>query len=191
MARTARYESVMIPLGTKAPDFQLPDTRSGNQLSFGDVEGNVGTVVMFICNHCPFVQHVNPEVVRIAHEFQPKGIGFVGISSNDVETHPEDSPEQMKIQADQAGYTFPYLYDETQEVAIAYDAACTPDFFVFDQNRKLVYRGRLDNSTPRNNQRLTGNDLRAVLQALVMGKELPTEQFPSMGCSIKWKETVS
>ncbi|MBD0287141.1 MAG: thioredoxin family protein, partial [Flavisolibacter sp.] len=119
------------------------------------------------------------------------GIGFVGISSNDVETHPEDGPEQMKEQAEKVGYPFPYLYDETQQVAIAYDAACTPDFFVFDKNKKLVYRGRLDNSTPRNNQPLTGKDLRDVLEAVVQGNEVPAEQFPSMGCSIKWKENVS
>ncbi|MDQ3844442.1 MAG: thioredoxin family protein, partial [Bacteroidota bacterium] len=167
MARAPRWESVMIPLGTEAPDFSLPDTVSGKQLRFADVAGEKGTVVMFICNHCPFVQHVNPELVRIAHEYISKGIGFVGISSNDVETHPEDCPEQMKEQAEKVGYPFPYLYDETQQVALAYDAACTPDFFVFDKNKKLVYRGRLDNSTPRNNQPLTGKDLRDVLEAVV------------------------
>ena len=187
MTRTARYESVMIPLGIEAPDFKLPDTVSGKQLGFGDVAGENGTVVMFICNHCPFVKHVNPQLLRLAKAFMPRGISFVAISSNDVETHPEDGPEQMKKEAKEVGYPFPYLYDETQEVAMAYDAACTPDFFVFDKNRKLVYRGRLDNSTPRNNQPLTGKDLENVLEAVATGTDLPAEQYPSMGCSIKWK----
>lgn len=180
----------MTPLGTEAPDFLLRDTVSGNSLRFADVAGGKGTLVMFICNHCPFVKHVNPQLVRLAGEYTAKGIGFVAISSNDVEAHPGDGPEQMKLQAEQTGYSFPYLYDETQEVAIAYDAACTPDFFVFDKNKKLVYRGRLDGSTPRNNQPLTGKDLQEVLEAVAAGKELPTEQYPSMGCSIKWKASV-
>ena len=180
----------MIPLGTEAPGFTLPDTVSDKQLSFSDVAGEKGTVVMFICNHCPFVQHVNPQIVRLANEYIPKGIGFVAISSNEVETHPEDGPEQMKVVAEQVGYSFPYLYDETQQTAIAFDAACTPDFFVFDKQQKLVYRGRLDSSTPRNNQPLTGNDLEAVLEAVANDKPVPEEQYPSMGCSIKWKATA-
>ena len=135
-------ESNMLELGTKAPDFQLPDTVSGKSVSIDDIAGEQGTVVMFLCNHCPYVIHVNPEIVRVAKEYQAKGIGFVGISSNDVAKYPDDAPDRMKEVAKNVGYSFPYLYDESQEVARAYDAACTPDFYVFDQNRLLVYRGR-------------------------------------------------
>jgi thiol-disulfide isomerase/thioredoxin len=187
MTRTAKYESVMIPLGTEAPDFLLPDTLTGTLVQYGNVAGKMGTVVLFICNHCPFVQHINPEIVRIANDYIPKAIGFTGISSNDVEAHPDDSPDKMKIQAETVGYPFPYLYDETQQVAKEYDAACTPDIFVFDKTRKLVYRGRLDASRPNNDQPLNGKDLREVLEALVNNKKVSDEQFPSMGCSIKWK----
>ena len=139
----------MFPLGSKAPDFSLPDAVSGKMMALTDVAGARATLVMFICNHCPYVLHVNPELVRLAKDYADKGVGIVAISSNDVEHYPEDSPEKMKETALQAGYVFPYLFDETQEVAKAYDAACTPDFYLFDGNLKLVYRGRLDGSRPK------------------------------------------
>lgn len=180
--------SNMLPLGTKAPDFKLFDTVSGKQLTYNDIKGKNGTVIMFICNHCPYVLHVNPQIVKIANKYQDKGIGFVGISSNDVENYPQDAPELMTQQAKKVGYNFPYLYDETQEVAKAYQAACTPDFYVFDSNDKLVYRGRLDESSPKNNIQLTGKDLRKALDLLLIGKMIPDEQQqPSIGCNIKWK----
>ena len=180
-------ESNMLELGTKAPDFQLPDTVSGKSVSIDDIAGEQGTVVMFLCNHCPYVIHVNPEIVRVAKEYQAKGIGFVGISSNDVAKYPDDAPDRMKEVAKNVGYPFPYLYDESQEVARAYDAACTPDFYVFDQNRLLVYRGRLDASRPGNNEQLTGKDLRTALDAVLAGEEVGDQQYPSAGCNIKWK----
>jgi len=185
----AATPSNMLALGTKAPDFKLLDTVSGKKLSYDDIKGEKGTVVMFICNHCPYVLHVNGEIVKIANEYLPKGIGFVAISSNDVENYPQDAPELMTEQAKKVGYPFPYLYDETQEVAKAYKAACTPDFYVFDKDNRLVYRGRLDESTPKNNQPLTGKDLRKALDFLLEGKIIPdNEQKPSIGCNIKWKE---
>ncbi|MEQ9374371.1 MAG: thioredoxin family protein [Imperialibacter sp.] len=180
--------STMLPLGTKAPDFKLLDTASDKMASLNDVKGDKGTVVMFICNHCPYVIHVLDEVLAIAGEYQSKGISFVAISSNDVVNYPEDSPEQMKIMAREKAFPFPYLYDETQEVAKAYQAACTPDFYVFDADLKCVYRGRLDASTPRNGQQLTGKDLRNALDAVLLDKTVgEEEQLPSMGCNIKWK----
>lgn len=179
--------SNMLPLGTAAPDFNLLDTVSGKNISFDDVATDKATVVMFICNHCPYVIHVNEEIVRVANDYQAKGVGFVAISSNDVENYPADSPDKMKTLAEEEGYTFPYLYDETQEVAKAYDAACTPDFYVFDGNEKLVYRGRLDDSRPGNGKPLTGIDLRAALDAVLTGGEISEVQYPSMGCNIKWK----
>lgn len=179
----------MLPLGTKAPAFQLHDTLSGGLLGLTDVKGVKGTVIMFICNHCPYVVHVQDEVLKIAREYGAKGIGFAAISSNDAESYPEDGPEHMKKKAVDKAFPFPYLYDETQDVARAYRAACTPDFYVFDSNLKCVYRGRLDESTPRNGQPLTGKDLRNALNALVAGKELSSEdQHPSIGCNIKWRE---
>ncbi len=180
-------ESTMLPLGTKAPDFTLPDTVSGENMSLKDIASDKATVVIFLCNHCPYVIHVNPEIVRIAKDYQPKGVAFVGISSNDVEKYPEDAPDKMKIFAEQAGYTFPYLYDESQEVAKAYDAACTPDFYVFDENLMLVYRGRIDGARPKNDLPLTGEDLRAALDAVLAGEAVPQKQYPSGGCNIKWK----
>jgi thiol-disulfide isomerase/thioredoxin len=145
---------------------------------------------MFICNHCPFVKHVNDELVRLGNDYKDKGIGFVAISSNDVENYPDDSPGLMKIVAQELEYPFPYLYDETQEVAKAYDAACTPDFYVFDKNLKLVYRGQLDDSRPGNDIPVTGKDLRSALNALIDGKEVSDDQKPSLGCNIKWKQPV-
>lgn len=179
--------SNMLPLGTLAPDFRLPDTVSGKTLRLVDLKSQIATVVMFICNHCPYVKHVNPELVRLAREYGAKGLRFVAISSNDVDTHPDDAPDKMMEAARQLGYTFPYLYDESQQVARAYQAACTPDFYVFNAELKLVYRGRLDGSTPRNNLPLSGEDLRAALDAVLLGQPVNAEQRPSMGCNIKWK----
>lgn len=183
----ARTPSNMLPLGTTAPDFELLDTISDNKLSLKEIKGNKGTVVMFICNHCPFVVHVNPEITRLAREYQDKGIGFIAISSNDVENYPQDAPHLMKEKAKEEGYPFPYLYDETQRVAKAYDAACTPDFYLFDADLKLVYRGQLDNSRPGNGLPLTGEDLRKAMDALLTGTAIDPEQKPSLGCNIKWK----
>lgn len=183
----ARTPSNMLPLGTKAPDFELLDTVSDKQLSLKDGKGENGTVVMFICNHCPFVVHVNPEIVSLANAYQDKGIGFVAISSNDVENYPQDAPHLMKEKAKGEKYPFPYLYDETQKVAKAYDAACTPDFYLFDADLKLVYRGQLDNSRPGNGLPLTGEDLRKAMDALLDGTAIDPEQKPSLGCNIKWK----
>jgi len=180
-------ESTMLPLGVKAPDFELPDTISGKMLRLEDMKGKRATLIMFLCNHCPYVIHVNPEIVRLAKDYQPKGVSFIGISSNDVEKYPADSPDKMKETAQNAGYTFPYLYDETQEVAKNYDAACTPDFYLFDAELKLVYRGRLDGSRPRNELPLTGADLRNALDALLAGQPVSSVQYPSGGCNIKWK----
>jgi len=179
--------SNMLPLGTTAPNFNLIDTVSGKMIALNDVKGDVATVVMFICNHCPFVKHVNEQLVKLANDYMDKGIGFVAISSNDVKNYPQDSPELMKKNAEQLGYPFPYLYDETQEVAKAYDAACTPDFYIFDKDLKLVYRGQLDDSRPGNDKPITGRDIRNALDALLSGKEVDPNQIPSMGCNIKWK----
>ena len=179
--------SNMLPLGTTAPNFNLIDTVSGKMIALNDVKGDVATVVMFICNHCPFVKHVNEQLVKLANDYMDRGIGFVAISSNDVKNYPQDSPELMKKNAEQLGYPFPYLYDETQEVAKAYDAACTPDFYIFDKDLKLVYRGQLDDSRPGNDKPITGRDIRNALDALLSGKEVDPNQIPSMGCNIKWK----
>jgi thiol-disulfide isomerase/thioredoxin len=180
--------SNMLPLGTQAPDFRLPDTVSGRILSLSELKSPKATVVMFICNHCPYVKHVNPELVRVAKEYASKGAAFVAISSNDVASHPDDSPAEMTGAAQRLGYPFPYLYDESQDVARAYRAACTPDLYLFDGGLSLVYRGRLDGSTPGNNVPLTGADLRAALDAVLAGREVSREQMPSMGCNIKWKK---
>ncbi len=184
MALTA---SAMVPLGEQAPDFALPEPASGQPRTLSAVRGAQATVVMFICNHCPYVKHVNAELVRLANDYQARGIGFVAISSNDAGAYPEDGPEQMRKTAQQWAYPFPYLYDETQAVARAYQAACTPDFYLFDAHLKLVYRGRLDDSTPGNGQPVTGADLRAALDAVLEGREPSPEQRPSLGCSIKFR----
>jgi thiol-disulfide isomerase/thioredoxin len=183
----ARTPSNMIPLGTVAPDFFLPDTVSGSMVGLKDLAGSKGTLVMFICNHCPFVKHVNPELVRISRDYREKGIRLVAISSNDVAGYPQDGPLQMAAMAGECGYDFPYLYDEDQSVARAYDAACTPDFFLFNGGLELVYRGQLDPSRPGNGITLTGMDMRNALDALVAGRPLDTVQYPSIGCNIKWK----
>lgn len=180
--------SNMLPLGTKAPDFFLLDTVTENHMNFTDIKGEYGTVVMFICNHCPFVIHVNDELVRVANDYRVAGFGFVAISSNDIENYPQDGPNFMKEVADREKYPFPYLYDETQEVARNYDAACTPDIYVFDRNEKLVYRGQLDDSRPGNGIPLTGRSLREALDALLGNKVVSPEQKPSIGCNIKWKK---
>lgn len=185
----AATPSTMLPLGTPAPKFALPDTVSGKVLTYDDVKGPEGTVIMFICNHCPYVKHVNDELVRLAKDYMPKGIGFAAISANDVSRYPDDAPDKMKETALALGYPFPYLYDEPQDTARAYQAACTPDFFVFDKNDRLVYRGQLDDSRPGNGKPVTGKDMRRALDLLLQGKSIPEEeQMPSIGCSIKWKE---
>lgn len=181
-------ESTMLELGTKAPDFNLPNTIDGKMVSLQDLQAEKGTVVMFICNHCPYVLHVNPEIVKIVNDYKKKGIAFVGISSNDVEQKPADSPDLMKQLAEEVGYDFPYLYDESQEVARAYDAACTPDIYVFDEELSLYYRGRMDGSRPGNEVPLTGEDLRNALDELLAGNPIPKVQYPSGGCGIKWKK---
>lgn len=183
MALTA---STMLPLSTQAPTFMLPDTVGGQSLALEALRGEHGTLVMFLSNHCPYVKHVNPELVRLARTYISRGIGVVAISSNDVEAYPDDGPATMKQVAQQTGYPFPYLYDQTQSVARAYAAACTPDFFLFDADLRLVYRGRLDASTPGNGRPLTGADLRAALDALLAGAAPREDQQPSMGCNIKW-----
>ncbi len=186
----ARTPSNMVPLGTKAPDFKLPDTVSGRRLTLDDVKGDKATVVMFICNHCPFVKHVNKGIVALANDYKDKGVGFVAISSNDIVNYPEDSPELMKKTAAQEGYPFPYLYDDSQEVAKAYDAACTPDFYIFDSDLKLVYRGQLDDSRPGNDIPVTGKDMRAALDAILNNKPVSKDQKPSIGCNIKWATKI-
>ncbi|PWL30239.1 thioredoxin family protein [uncultured Roseivirga sp.] len=183
----ARTPSNMLPLGTKAPNFTLPDTISGKTVSLDKLKSDKATVIMFICNHCPFVKHVDEAIVSLAKDYQARGVSFIAISSNDVENYPQDSPELMKEEAEKVGYTFPYLYDETQEVAKAYDAACTPDFYVFDKDLKCAYRGQLDDSRPGNDKPVTGKDLRAALDEILEGKEVSAPQIPSLGCNIKWK----
>ncbi len=180
----------MIPLGTKAPDFALPDVVTNKMLSLSELKGEKATLIMFICNHCPYVKHINTELVKLANDYMPKGVKFVAISSNDVSSHPEDSPELMKKGAIELKYPFPYLYDESQRVAKDYDAACTPDFYIFDKAMKLVYRGQLDDSRPSNKLPLTGQDIREALETLLSGKAIDPKQRPSIGCNIKWKHTM-
>ena len=183
----ARTPSNMLPLGTVAPDFSLPDTVSDRNLSLSDLKGVKGTLVVFICNHCPFVKHIDEGIVAMANDYQPKGISFIAISSNDVINYPQDAPDLMKLEAKKVGYDFPYLYDETQEVARAYDAACTPDFYLFDQDLKCVYRGQMDGSRPGNDVPVTGQDLRIATDSLIEGNPISENQIPSLGCGIKWK----
>lgn len=183
----ARTPSNMIALNTKAPRFSLPDTISNKTYSLEQLKGNNATVIMFICNHCPFVVHVNPQLVKLANEYQQKGISFIAISSNDAENYPQDGPEKMKLHAKENNYTFPYLYDESQEVAKAYNAACTPDFYIFNHDLHLVYRGQLDDSRPENGIALTGNDIRNALNNILNNTPVSKLQKPSIGCNIKWK----
>lgn len=179
--------SNMVPLGTKAKDFQLPDSVTANLHSLQDVRGEKGTIIMFLSNHCPYVKHVADEIVRVANDYRVLGFGFAAISSNDVEKYPEDHPDLMWKFARKHNFTFPYLYDRTQEVAIAYDAACTPDFYLFDADLKLIYRGQLDNSRPGNGIPVNGRDLREALDAILNNRKVPEPQKPSMGCGIKWR----
>jgi len=179
--------SNMLPLGTKAPEFKLMDAVTKNWYSLEELKGEKGTVVMFLCNHCPYVKHVNEELVRVAHDYRVTGFGFVAISSNDVNRYPQDGPEEMYQVARNLHYPFPYLYDETQKVAQSYDAACTPDFYVFNNEMKLVYRGQLDPSRPGNGIPVNGRDLREALDNLLSNNPQRKDQKPSMGCGIKWK----
>lgn len=185
----ARTESTMLALGTPAPDFALPDTVSGNMTSLQQLCSDVGTVIMFICNHCPFVIHVKDELVQLARDYQPKGIRFIAISANDVDSYPQDSPTNMTKFAADNGFSFPYLYDATQTVAKAYQAACTPDFYIFDGALKCAYRGQLDDARPGNDAPVNGADIRAALDALLAGQPVSDQQKPSLGCNIKWKES--
>ncbi len=186
MVRTA---STMLPLGTAAPDFSLLNV-DGQSLSLSQFKGKKGLVVVFMCNHCPYVKHVAPELVRIVRDYTNKGIAFVGISSNDTDAYPEDGPAAMKEEAKLQGYSFPYLYDADQTIAKAYHAACTPDFFVFDESPRLVYRGQMDDSRPKTDRPLTGKDLREALDNLLTGQPLSSVQKPSIGCNIKWRPNM-
>jgi len=183
----ARTESKMLPLGTKAPDFKLIDTVDDTNKTLKSLKGINGTVIMFICNHCPFVKHVNQEISNLAKDYKSKGIGFIAISSNDIENYPQDGPDFMKQNAIDQDFIFPYLYDQTQEVAKAYNAACTPDFYLFDEDTKLVYRGQLDDSRPGNDIPVNGRDLRQAIDALLNNEAFNSTQKPSIGCNIKWK----
>jgi peroxiredoxin len=178
--------STMLPLGTRAPDFSLPDS-GGKLVSLGAMEDAPALLVVFMCNHCPYVQHIRTYFAALAGEFQQKGVAVVAINANDATAYPADSPGEMARAAAEFAFSFPYLYDESQEVARAYRAACTPDFFLFDGERKLVYRGQMDDSRPGNNLPLTGNDLRAAVDALLAGRPVSGDQKPSLGCNIKWK----
>ncbi|AEH01539.1 thioredoxin family protein [Lacinutrix sp. 5H-3-7-4] len=183
----ALTESNSFKNGTLAPNFTLPDVVSGKTLELQDLKGDLATVIMFICNHCPFVLHVNQKIVNLANTYKNKGVNFIAISSNDVDNYPQDSPELMKQVALDLDYPFPYLYDESQETAKSYDAACTPDFYVFDAALKTTYHGQLDNSRPGNNIPLTGEDLKAAIEAILNNKAPLENQKPSIGCNIKWK----
>lgn len=178
--------SNMLPLGTAAPSFALPEPATGRQVTLEQVRGVQGTLVMFLCNHCPYVQHVNAGLVALGRDAQARGIGVAAISSNDLQRYPQDGPTEMARVAREQGYPFPYLFDASQAVARAYDAACTPDFYLFDAALRLVYRGRLDDSTPGNGRPVTGDDLRAAVDALLAGRPVPAAQSPSLGCNIKW-----
>lgn len=179
--------SNILPLGTKAPDFSLIDTKDDRVKSLNDLKGDIGTLVMFICNHCPFVVHVNKQLVQLANAYTDKGINCIAISSNDVANYPQDGPDKMKQHAIDNHYPFPYLYDESQDVAKDYDAACTPDFFLFNKDLELVYAGQLDDSRPGNGIPVTGKDIRAAMNALMNNDSVNQVQKPSMGCNIKWK----
>ncbi|MBI3333525.1 MAG: thioredoxin family protein [Candidatus Omnitrophica bacterium] len=180
--------STMLALGTEAPDFQLRDTVSGKMISLETFAGKKGLLVMFICRHCPYVQHVKEELARLGKGYQGKDLGVVAISANDAEHYPDDAPDKLKGMAQELGFTFPFCFDETQETARAYAAACTPDFFLFDGERRLVYRGQLDDSRPGNGKPVTGRDLRAAVDAVLAGWPVSPDQRPSIGCNIKWKQ---
>ncbi|WP_250122435.1 thioredoxin family protein [Chroococcidiopsis sp. CCMEE 29] len=184
MALTA---STMLPLGTKAPNFQLPDVVSGKTISLSTFAGKQALLVIFLCKHCPFVQHIKDELARLGKDYVDRNVGIVGISANDVSNYPDDAPDKLKAMAEELGLPFPVCYDESQEIAKAYTAACTPDFFLFDADQQLVYRGQLDDSRPSNGKPVTGADLRAALDAVLAVKPVNPEQKPSVGCNIKWK----
>ncbi|WP_159784478.1 thioredoxin family protein [Sodalinema gerasimenkoae] len=181
-----RTPSTMLDLGTPAPPFTLPDTVSGETITLDSFKGKKALLVIFLCEHCPFVKHVQGELAKIGHDYAEQGLGVVAISANDISTHPADAPEHLKRMAQTLGFNFPVCYDETQAVAKAYTAACTPDFFLFDGDRKLVYRGQLDDSRPGNDKPLNGKDLRAAIEQALAGKPISPEQKPSIGCNIKW-----
>lgn len=180
--------SNMLPLGTVAPDFTLIDPRDGRKKSLQELKSDRATVIMFLCNHCPYVIHLIRDIVDIAIEYQERGVHFIAINPNDVENYPDDSPDKMALIAKVLQFPFPYLYDETQEVARAYDAACTPDFYIFDGEMKLVYRGQFDDSRPKKDVPITGKDFRKAIDALLAGAEIDERQIPSGGCNIKWKK---
>lgn len=182
--------STMIPLGSAAPDFTLPDAVSGRTLSLNELRSETATVIMFICNHCPYVKHIQNGLVELANDYLQKGVGFIAINSNDAINYPEDSFDKMKEVAKRFGYPFPYLFDESQEIAKTYKAACTPDFFIYDKNLNLAYRGQMDDSRPGNGQPVTGRDIRNALDELIKGNELSPNQVPSIGCNIKWRTTA-
>ena len=182
----AETPSTMLPLGTKAPPFRLPDPQ-GKWVSLDGFKDAPALLVVFMCNHCPYVKHIRSQFAELAKEYQAKGVGVVGINSNDIANYPDDAPEKMAEEIKQVGYTFPYLYDESQEVAKAYRAACTPDFYLFDGDRRLVYRGQFDASRPGSGRPVTGADLRTALDAVLAGRPVPSNQRPSLGCNIKWK----
>ena len=182
--------SIMLPLGSHAPDFKLLDTQSNSQLTLQSLKGTKGTVILFICNHCPYVIHIKQQLIEIANDYAKKGINTIAISSNDAENYPQDSPDKMTVLMNEWGNPFAaYLYDESQQIAKAYQAACTPDIYLFDETLACVYRGRLDAATPKNNEPLTGADLRAALECLLTGTVFEKEQIPSIGCNIKWKQS--
>jgi peroxiredoxin len=178
--------STMLPLGTPAPDFRLPDT-NGKIVSLADFKDKAALLVIFMCNHCPYVIHIRAGLAQLARDYAPRGVGIVGISANDADNYPADNPSRMKDEVKTAGYIFPYLYDETQAVAQSYRAACTPDIFLFDKNQKLVYRGQFDASRPKNNLPVTSHDLRVALDAVLTGQPVSANQIPSIGCNIKWR----
>lgn len=184
----AETPSVMIPLGTKAPFFELLDTRSKKTVSLNDMKSDIATVVMFICNHCPYVKLIQPKLLEITKQYQQQNISFIAINSNDAAHYPADSPDKMHDEAIQKEFTFPYLFDESQQVAHAYQAACTPDFYVFDRDLKCVYRGRFDNATPGNGKMVTGKDLCGALDSVLRGEAVSEDQRASLGCNIKWKK---
>jgi peroxiredoxin len=183
----AETPSTMMPLGTVAPDFKLPDTISGNSLGLEDLRSDKATVVMFVCNHCKFVKHIQKKLVEVSSQYKQKGISFIAISSNEIENYPDDAPDKMKEVAENFGYSFPFLYDESQDVARAYQAACTPDFYVFDRDLKCVYRGQFDDARPGDEIPVTGTDLKEALDNILAGEPVTPNQKPSIGCNIKWK----
>lgn len=176
-----------LPLGAKAPDFALPDTISDRTIRLTDFAASPAVLVTFICNHCPYVIHIRPALVEFAREYQPRGLAVIAISANDPQTHPDDAPEQMKLQAKKSGFSFPYLFDHTQQTAKDYQAVCTPEFYLFDSNQQLAYRGRFDASRPNSQVPVTGAELRAAADAVLAGRPAPADQKPSVGCSIKWR----